>query len=67
MATLIDDAAVPLKEALQYLGFSAQTLHRKIKDGSAPPSYKVGRLRFFPVKSLREWRENLIAAAQSSN
>ncbi len=62
----IDEADIPLKDVPAYIGLSGNTLHRKIKDGTAPPSYLVGRRRFFPVKSLREWRQNLIAASQNA-
>ncbi len=37
------------------LNVSAATLARRIADGTAPPSYKIGKLRRFPEAAFEDW------------
>jgi len=64
--TQIGEADIQLKDAVEFFGMPLRTLHRKIKNGTAPESYVVGRCRFFRAAPAHEYRAKLIAASQNA-
>ena len=50
-------------EAATAIGIGRVTLFRLLRAGTAPPSFKVGRRRLFPVSGLKEWAAERAKAA----
>ena len=46
-------------EAVALLGVSKPTLYSLIRKDEAPPSYNVGRRRFFPKGKFHQWLDSL--------
>jgi excisionase family DNA binding protein len=53
-----------LEEVAARLGWSVRTLHSRIRDGQAPPSYVLGRRRLFPKRAFTAWLAEQRAAAR---
>jgi excisionase family DNA binding protein len=53
-----------LEETALRLGVSLATLHRWLANGTAPPSYRRGKSRRFPVDKLEAWLAAQQAAAR---
>lgn len=43
------------REVIARLGICKATLHNLIRDGKAPPSYKLNRRRLFPIVAFERW------------
>ena len=56
------EKALTVSEAAELLGISERTLWRRIKDGSAPPYIRIGKLVRFPSQSLKDWLAQSVAA-----
>lgn len=51
-------------EAAARLRISHATLARMVREGTAPPSFKIGRRRYFPADQLERWIAERRAGAQ---
>ena len=47
-------------------GFTRRYLEMLVKDGTAPPSFKIGKLRRFPESGYRRWIAEKLAGTQRS-
>lgn len=54
-----------IDEAAAALGIGRATLFQMIAAGDAPPSFKVGTRRLFPIDDLRRWASDRAAGNAS--
>ena len=53
-------------ETASRLNVCKATLHNLIRDGKAPPSYKLSRRRLFPIAAFEAWEAAKLAAERNS-